>query len=78
MFIPYTHHRLVVWVQSHLKGKHKQHCLCYHCQRFHPGTIFNCKIAKAVYENCVKYGITTPMWECPNFRPLKNGRGGVK
>lgn len=64
-FVKYNHHGHNVYVREDLKGKHRSNCLCYLCDRFNPGTEKNCKIASAVYENCVKYGIVTPVWECP-------------
>jgi hypothetical protein len=32
----YEHHQGVVSVRSDLKGKHRDHCLCYHCEKFKP------------------------------------------
>lgn len=31
----------------------------------------NCEIANAVFENCAKFGIVTPVWECPSSRFLE-------
>ena len=67
-FETYEHHGVKVAVRSDLKGKHREHCLCFTCQTFKPNTDENCPIAQAVFENCVKYNITTPMWECPRFK----------
>lgn len=64
----YEHHGKKVFVREDLKGKHREHCLCYSgCTWFRPGREDNCPIAKAVYRNCVEFGIVTPMWECPVF-----------
>jgi hypothetical protein len=64
----YTHHGVEVTVISVVKGKHRQNCLCFFgCQFFKPGQPDNCEIAQATYENCVKYGTTTPVFECPRF-----------
>jgi len=63
----YEHHGRNVAVFTERKGKHKEHCLCFSCAKFHPGTPENCHIAQATYENCVRYGTTTPMYECPDF-----------
>ena len=63
----YEHHGTMVWVRPELKGRHQEHCLCYACASFKPVKKDNCPIAQATYENCVKFGITTPMWECPDF-----------
>ena len=57
-----------VWVMVHLKGKHRDHCLCHqNCMHFKPNEPDNCEIAQANFENCVKYGTVQPMWECPKF-----------
>lgn len=65
----YEHHDTKVWVKPELKGKHREHCLCFDCKYFHPGKDWNCKIAKAIYANCVEFNVVTPVWECPSFRP---------
>ena len=56
-----------VAVFEDLKGRHKEHCLCFSCGKFQPGTSENCEIAQATFENCVKYNTVTPMWECAEF-----------
>lgn len=64
----YNHYGVMVNVRSDLKGKHKDYCLCYrNCQKFKPSGNENCKIAQTVFETCVKFGIVTPMWECPEY-----------
>jgi len=65
MIIKYEHHGWKVSVRDDLKGKHREHCLCFQCKLFKPGTPENCEKAQATFEHCVKYGTTTPMWECP-------------
>ena len=72
LFIKYDHHGKDVYVQSNLKGLHKQHCLCYSCEKFYPNTQQNCIIAQSVFEINVKYGITSPVWECPEFEKREN------
>ena len=71
-FQQYEHHQTMVWVREDLRGKHREHCLCWGCRNFYPGESNNCKIAQAVFENCVKFDIVTPMWECPNFVEAKS------
>jgi hypothetical protein len=68
-FVTYEHHGCTVFVQEHLKGSHREHCLCYSCAWFKPeGDRKNqCPIADAVYKNCVEHNIVTPVWECPKF-----------
>jgi len=63
----YEHHGGSVYVRSDLKSRHREHCLCFKCRQFSPGTVANCPIAQATFENCVKFNTTTPMWECPKF-----------
>jgi hypothetical protein len=63
----YEHHGKKVAVQQKLKGKHRDHCLCFMCSKLRPNTPENCPIAQATYENCVRFGTTTPMYECPEF-----------
>jgi len=64
----YIHHGRPVWVRSDLKGKHREHCLCFAgCKLFHPGSDDNCEIAQALFTNCVNLGVVTPVWECPDY-----------
>lgn len=63
----YNHHGKDVWVNSALKGKHRNHCLCFSCDKFMPGKVENCHIAKRVYANCVEFDLVTPIYECPEF-----------
>jgi hypothetical protein len=64
----YEHHGAKVAVRPDLKGKHREHCLCFqNCARFKPGQDDNCEIAKALFENCVKFNVVTPVWECPKY-----------
>ena len=67
----YEHHGNQVFVQNHLKGKHREHCLCFSCDDFHPGTKLNCAIAKTLYQLCIDQGMVTPVYECPKFKPIK-------
>ena len=68
-FEQYIHHESRNWVRSDLKGKHRDHCLCYDCVNFHPGDPdANCSTAQDIYENCVERDLVTPVWECPGFR----------
>lgn len=69
MFEKYEHHGACVWVQSELKGKHREHCLCWKCEKLKPGANDNCPIAQELYRNCVKFSLVTPVYECPEFLP---------
>lgn len=58
----------LVWVITWLKGKHRDHCLCYHCNKFKPCKTDNCKIAEEIFKNCIKFDLVTPVYECPEFK----------
>lgn len=66
--IQYQHHGCLVNVDEGLKGKHRDHCLCWRCEKFRPGQDENCVIAKKVYIVCVENDLVLPVWECPVFR----------
>lgn len=70
-YVRYAHHGVDVAVREDLRGKHKKHCLCFLCELFTPDDReSNCEIANALYANCVKFGVVTPVYECPKFVPL--------
>jgi hypothetical protein len=70
--VSYEHHGRNVSVRKDVKGKHREYCLCWTCQYFNPDDREkNCDIANNVFENCVEYGITTPVWECPYYKRLQ-------
>lgn len=62
----YKHHNdELVAVFADKKGQHRDHCLCFQCKEFQGGG--KCEIANAVYENCKKFNIVSPVWECPKY-----------
>ena len=64
----YEHHGALVWVNSALKGKHREYCLCWSCGKFTPDNReTNCPIANRVYELCKEEQLVLPVWECPVF-----------
>jgi len=64
----YNHHGTVVTVQKGDKGKHRNHCLCWQCERFCPwDTRLNCSIARILFSLCVIFNIVTPVWECLKY-----------
>jgi len=66
--IKYEHHGKDVFVRDDLKGKHRSYCLCHQkCKKFQPGKFNNCFITQSVFENCKKFNIVTPIWECPFY-----------
>ena len=70
----YEHHGKSVAVRTDLKGKHRNHCLCFYpCRRFHPGEPTNCSTAQSLFELCKHHGIVTPVYECPDFEPGESG-----
>lgn len=68
--VRYPHHGKLVAVRRDLQGRHRMHCLCYRCDNFKPGLDGKsaCPIARATFDNCVKFGTVTPVWECPDFQ----------
>ena len=60
--IQYEHHGAVVWVDESLRGTHREHCLCFSCGEFEPGTHDNCPLAQELYEYCVRNNMTTPVF----------------
>ena len=76
-YVKYNHHGKDVWVHTELRGKHRDHCLCFQCSKFKPDNrAENCPIANKVYANCVQYNIVSPVWECPDFVPNIPTEGG--
>lgn len=65
--IEYEHHGTIVKVDEDLKGKHREHCLCWKCGNFKPRTPENCERANELFQYCVKWDMTTPVFECPAF-----------
>ncbi len=71
--IKYKHHGAEVMVQSHLAGKHREHCLCFFgCKFFKPNMPDNCPLAQELYEYDQRHGMTTPVWECPKYEADPN------
>jgi hypothetical protein len=67
-FEQYEHHGSLVWVNKELKGKHREHCLCFSCANFNPGKPeTNCPIANLNYAVCLAEGMVLPVYECPKF-----------
>ena len=66
--VKYKHHGHVVFVRRDLKGKHREHCLCFNCAAFNPGLPEkNCPTANLLYAVCIALNVTTPVWECPHY-----------
>jgi hypothetical protein len=72
-FIKYVHHEVEVWVREDLKGKHREHCLCWKCAKFFPDDRErNCLIASLNFSMDKAFNITTPVFECPDFLETKS------
>ena len=67
VFTRYEHHGAEVSVREDLKGRHKEFCLCYSCDKFKPDKPENCPIAQENYELCVRRDLVLPVLECPEF-----------
>jgi len=66
--VKYKHHGIDVSVREDLKGKHRDHCLCWACAKFKPeDRDSNCQIANLLYNFDVLHKVTTPVWECKKF-----------
>ncbi len=69
----YIHHERRVFVPVELKGKHRDHCLCYSCCFFHPeDREKNCNVADELFRLDKRHGLTTPVYECPYFGHKEN------
>lgn len=73
MIKKYKHHGELVSVQDHLKGKHREHCLCFqNCKYFIPEDRGkNCDIANNLFQFDITNNVTTPVWECKKYLGLK-------
>jgi sarcosine oxidase delta subunit len=71
--VKYKHHDgEVVFVRKDLKGKHREHCLCFQCSRFFPEDRGeNCVTAELVFAVDRECGLVTPVWECPFYQRKK-------
>ena len=73
--VQYEHHGQLVSVDEDLKGTHREHCLCFRCARFTALTgprEANCPISNKVFTLCVEHNLCLPVFECPEFRDLKD------
>jgi hypothetical protein len=71
MYERYDHHGKLVWVRKDLKGKHREHCLCFSCSKLNiEDREKNCPIANALFALCVQFNLTTPVFECPEFKEV--------
>jgi len=64
----YEHHGALVAVDEELKGKHREHCLCYRCDLFKPNQVDNCDLAEQNFRACKINNMTMPVYECRIFK----------
>ncbi len=70
--VGYVHHGAYVFVDEDLKGKHREHCLCWRCGQFLPDDHkLNCKLANLNFANCELNNMVLPVYECPDFELSK-------
>ena len=50
-----------------MKGRNREHCMCYYCHQFHPKEETNCPIAQGLYDYDRQHNVTTPVFECGEF-----------
>lgn len=65
--IRFLHHGTPVFGYEHLMGKHRDHCLCFQCEKFVFDREKNCRIANLLYAVDLQCGITTPVFYCAEF-----------
>lgn len=75
--IKYKHHGVEVTAFRDLVGKHREHCLCYHCKYFHPNSSENCPLAQRNYEFDVANDLLTPVYECGSFEEKEDANGSA-
>lgn len=75
----YEHHGVEMAVREDMKGRHREHCLCFSCAKFHPeDRERNCRVANLLYAVCQAMGIVTPVWECGAGYEEKEETVGVR
>ena len=80
MYEQYTHHGRRVWVRKDLRGKHRDHCLCWQCKKFTIRDLLiagetptdrerddSCPIANMLYRIAFRENLVIPVYECPDF-----------
>ncbi len=65
-FEQYEHHGKMVWVETELKGGHRERNLCFSCK-----LLGDCEISTDIFDLCVKHNLVIPTAECPNFIETK-------
>jgi hypothetical protein len=66
--IKFDHHGAIVSCREDLKGKHREYCLCFQCDKLFVDDLDkNCKIAQALFRLDILAEITTPVFYCKEF-----------
>ena len=72
MYKKFMHHGVEVTGREDLIGTHRDHCLCYHCDKLNiDDRTKNCKIASLLFQVCVLTEITAPVFYCKEFEVKK-------
>lgn len=64
----YHHHGRLVATFKDTKGRHRDLCLCYRCEKLKPDDPDNCRIAQSNLNGCLQFGTVQPVLECPEFK----------
>ncbi len=66
--VKFMHHNVKVSAMDHLRGRHRDHCLCFQCKKLNiEDREKNCKIANLLFSVCKMCEITTPVFYCKEF-----------
>ena len=70
--VKYNHHGTEVSVIEHVKGKHREHCLCWQgCKHFKPESRKdNCYFANLLFNWLSDEAVpvlVAPVWECSKY-----------
>ena len=61
-YVQYVHHGTKVTVLEKNKGKHRDNCLCFSCEKW-----LGCTTRKKLFKLCTQFSLVSPVWECPAF-----------
>ena len=67
--VRFDHHGVEVSAMEHLKGTHREHCLCFICNKLDiEDRDNNCMIANLLFALDQKCEVTTPVFYCKEFK----------
>lgn len=67
LYSQFMHHGKLVIGRTDLKGRHREHCLCFDCDKFSFDKEKNCRIANLLFAVDQQCEITTPVFYCAKF-----------